>query len=152
MVCDAKDFCQNIHKIRGTSLLICLLPSFVVFPLEERQRQPNNTRFSMALSKKKKTPPPPSPPSVLTLKTISPAPHPAPPQLVSILSLGARFSASVQSQTSQPLSGVKRRKWAFGPGGPVYKELVGFRRHFDVSRAHGRPSFSGRKRARAPLH
>ena len=50
-----------------------------------------------------------------------------------ILLLFIRFSASVKNQTSQPLSWVKRRKWAFGPGGTVYKELVRFQRCFEVS-------------------
>lgn len=53
--------------------------------------------------------------------------------LVFIFSLFIRCSASVQSQTSQPLRWVKRRKWAFGPGSAVYKELVRFQQRFDVS-------------------
>lgn len=124
----SKDFAEIFTKSQSRLYSFGLSFSFFLccFPLEKDKSNQIIPNFPSCS---------PNPSSRKPYKTIalsSPlAPHPMPP--VFILSLFIRFSASVQSQTSQPLTWVKRRKWAFGPGGTVYKELVRFQRRFEVS-------------------
>lgn len=108
-----------------SSLLCC-------FPLEKDKGNQITLNFPLCSPK---TPPPQKKKERTTLKQSHSLyhQHPTHMPLLFILSLFIRFSASVQSQTSQPLSWVKRRKWAFGPDGTVYKELVRFQQCFEVS-------------------
>lgn len=109
-------------------LILLLFPSFFYL-----QRKKKNTPIKVNFSKYLPIPLP-RPPLVTILDATY---HPPTSPLLFSLSPHSSLSASAKSQTSQPLSWVKRRKRAFRPGSPVYKELVGFLRPFEVRQLTG---------------